>query len=142
MRTYFFSPASLCSSGICSVNQAGLRLRDLPSSASLVLGATTPGTFFFNFIVFKKRYAGQWWHTPLIPALGRQRQAISTFKASLVYKVSSRTASRAIQRNPVSKNKTKHNKILKENGVYTVSIRVRFPVWCSHKSSLTCLGLS
>ena len=28
----------------------------------------------------------------LIPALGRQRQAISEFKASLVYKVSSRTA--------------------------------------------------
>jgi L-2-hydroxyglutarate oxidase LhgO len=34
---------------------------------------------------------------------GRGRQ-ISEFKASLVYKVSSRTA-RAIQRNPVSKNK-------------------------------------
>ena len=36
---------------------------------------------------------------------GRGRQ-ISEFKASLVYKVSSRTA-RAKQRNPVSKNKTK-----------------------------------
>jgi hypothetical protein len=33
----------------------------------------------------------------------------SEFVASLVYKVSSRTA-RAIQRNPVSKNKTKQNK--------------------------------
>jgi hypothetical protein len=33
---------------------------------------------------------------------------ISEFKASLVYKVSSRTA-RAIQRNPVLKNKTKQN---------------------------------
>ena len=40
---------------------------------------------------------------PLIPALGRQ---ISEFEASLVYKVSSRTA-RPIQRNPVSKNKNK-----------------------------------
>jgi hypothetical protein len=41
---------------------------------------------------------------------GRGRQ-ISEFKASLVYKVSSRTA-RAIQRNPVSKkqSKTKQNK--------------------------------
>jgi hypothetical protein len=42
---------------------------------------------------------------------------ISEFKASLVYKVSSRTA-RAIQKNPVSKNKTKqknnNNKIKKE----------------------------
>ena len=40
---------------------------------------------------------------------GRGRQ-ISKFEASLVYKVSSRTA-RAIQRNPVStQNKTKQNK--------------------------------
>jgi hypothetical protein len=39
---------------------------------------------------------------PLIPALGRQRQADFEFKASLVDKVSSRTA-RAIQKNPVSK---------------------------------------
>jgi hypothetical protein len=39
---------------------------------------------------------------------GRGRQ-ISEFKAILVYKVSSRTA-RAIQRNPVSKNKRTKNK--------------------------------
>jgi hypothetical protein len=52
-----------------------------------------------------------WWHMPLIPALGRQRQADFEFEASLVYRVSSRTA-RATQRNPVSKkqNKTKQNK--------------------------------
>ena len=43
-----------------------------------------------------------WWHMPLIPALGRQRQWVSEFEASLVYRVSSRTA-RTIQRNPVSK---------------------------------------
>jgi hypothetical protein len=54
--------------------------------------------------VKEKILAQQWWRTPLIPALGRQRQA--EFEASLVYRVSSRTA-RAIQRNPVSKNKTK-----------------------------------
>jgi hypothetical protein len=45
--------------------------------------------------------------------LGGRGRWISEFKASLVYKVSSRTA-RAIQRNPVSKtnkqNKTKTNK--------------------------------
>ena len=48
---------------------------------------------------------------PLIPAEiqgGRGRQ-ISEFKASLVYRVSSRTA-RAKQRNPVSKNKNKNKK--------------------------------
>jgi hypothetical protein len=39
------------------------------------------------------------------PALGRQRQVFSEFEASLVYRVSSRTA-RATQKNPVS-NKTK-----------------------------------
>jgi hypothetical protein len=39
---------------------------------------------------------------------GRGRQ-ISEFKASLVYRVSSRTA-RTKQRNPVLKNKTKQNK--------------------------------
>jgi hypothetical protein len=42
--------------------------------------------------------------------LGGRGRGISEFEASLVYKVSSRT-SRAIQRNPVSKqNKTKQNK--------------------------------
>jgi hypothetical protein len=67
--------------------------------------------------------AGRGWHTPLIPALGGRGRQISEFEASLVYKVSSRTA-RAIQRNPASKktkqqqpkktptkqNKTKQNK--------------------------------
>jgi hypothetical protein len=52
---------------------------------------------------------------PLIPTLGRQRQVDFEFEASLVFKVSARTA-RAIQRNPVSKTqnlnqtKTKQNK--------------------------------
>ena len=42
---------------------------------------------------------------PLIPALGRQRQAdLCEFKASLVYIVSSRPA-RATQGNPVLENK-------------------------------------
>jgi hypothetical protein len=51
---------------------------------------------------------------------GRGRQ-ISEFEASLVYKVSSRTA-RAIQRNPVSKNKkNKKNKKQKQKG--TPSLR-------------------
>jgi hypothetical protein len=43
--------------------------------------------------------------------LGGRSRRISEFKASLVYKVSSRTA-RAIQRNPVSKKERKEKKIL------------------------------
>jgi hypothetical protein len=53
----------------------------------------------------KKFWGWTWWHTPLILALWRQRQRqadLYDFKASLVYKESSRTA-RATQRNPVSK---------------------------------------
>jgi hypothetical protein len=41
--------------------------------------------------------------------LGGRGKWISEFEASLVYKVSSRTA-RAVQRNPVSKNKNNNNK--------------------------------
>jgi hypothetical protein len=44
---------------------------------------------------------------------GRDRQ-ISEFEASLVYRVSSRTA-RATQRNPVSKNKTNKQQKTKQN---------------------------
>ena len=47
--------------------------------------------------------------------MGGRGRWISEFKASLVYKVSSRTA-RAIQRNPVSKNQNKQkNKKQKSN---------------------------
>jgi hypothetical protein len=30
---------------------------------------------YINESLKKKQTAGQWWHMPLIPALGRQRQA-------------------------------------------------------------------
>jgi hypothetical protein len=46
-----------------------------------------------------KMLSWAWWHTPLIPALGGRGRQISELKASLVCKVSSRTA-RTIQRNP------------------------------------------
>jgi hypothetical protein len=58
---------------------------------------------------------------------GRGRQ-ISEFEASLVYKVSSRTA-RAIQRNPISKNqeKTKPNQTKKPLfGIYSL-LNMRSP---------------
>jgi hypothetical protein len=42
--------------------------------------------------------------------LGVRGRKISEFKASLVYRVSSRTA-RVTQRNPVSKNKNNHNTV-------------------------------
>jgi hypothetical protein len=45
--------------------------------------------------------------------LGGRGRCISEFEASLVYKVSSRTA-RATQRNPVSKNKKKRKEKKKE----------------------------
>ena len=38
-------------------------------------------------------WAGQWWHMPLIPALGGRGRQISEFEASLVYKVTSKTSS-------------------------------------------------
>jgi hypothetical protein len=63
-------------------------------------------------------------------------QEISEFKASLVYKVISRTA-RAIQRNPVWKNKTKQNKT-KQNKTKrrstTITKRLR-------RSPMLCLTL-
>jgi hypothetical protein len=68
-----------------------------------------PANASFQRIPFKLFFvAGWWWQcTPLIPALGMQKQAefISEFKDSLVYKVSSRT-SRAIQRISKKKQKT------------------------------------
>ena len=50
--------------------------------------------------------ARRWWRTHVIPALGRQRLAISEFEASLVYMVSSRTA-KDPQRNSLERLKKK-----------------------------------
>jgi hypothetical protein len=52
--------------------------------------------------------ARQWWCTPLTPALRRERKDLCEFKASLVYRVSSRTA-KATQRNPVLKKQNNKN---------------------------------
>jgi hypothetical protein len=50
----------------------------------------------FNFLViliFQKVIAGWWWCTPLIPALGRQKEMdFSVFQVNLVHLVSFRTA--------------------------------------------------
>ena len=46
----------------------------------------------------------------LNPALGRQRQTdYCEFEANLVYRASSRTGTKATQRNPVSKKKSNNN---------------------------------
>jgi hypothetical protein len=73
--------------------------------------------------VYKDKTCWAWWRTPLASG-GRGRQ-ISEFEASLVYRVSSRTA-RAIQRNPVSENKTKQNKT-KPIGHHTLMRLCYFP---------------
>jgi hypothetical protein len=57
----------------------------------------------------------------LIPVPSKQRQAVSEFKASLVYRMSSRTA-RAMQRNPVSKNKTKNKTKKQEGGIECIIV--------------------
>jgi hypothetical protein len=62
--------------------------------------------------------AWAWWCTPLIPALESETGGFSEFKASLVYRVSSRTA-RATQRNSVSKKqKTQTNKQTNKKAKY------------------------
>jgi hypothetical protein len=35
--------------------------------------------FFFLILKGDYDYTGQWWHTPLIPAIGRQRQRQADF---------------------------------------------------------------
>ena len=51
------------------------------------------------------------WYTSLIPALGRQRQVdLREFKASLVYRMSSRTDSKATEKPCLEKKQTNKKK--------------------------------
>jgi hypothetical protein len=85
----------------------------------------------------KRRYPGRWWRTPLIPALRRQRQAISEFEDSLVYRVSSRTA-RATQRIPVSKNQNQNQKIRDNANVHHETMRSWGGGTCSVVKGTSC----
>jgi hypothetical protein len=66
------------------------------------------------FILMKEK-SWEWWCTPLIPALGGRGRWISEFKASLVYKVSSRTA-RATEKPRLEKPKKKKKKKKEKEG--------------------------
>jgi hypothetical protein len=68
--------------------------------------------------------------------LGGRGRRISEFKASLVYRVSSRTA-RATQRNPVSKNKTKQNKNKQTNKQTTTTTKARHRTLSSFSSTMS-----
>ena len=52
--------------------------------------------------------AGRWWRTPLIPALGRQRQVdLYEFETSLIYRASSRTGTKTTEKPCFEKAKKK-----------------------------------
>jgi hypothetical protein len=63
--------------------------------------------------------------------LGGRDRWISEFEASLVYKVSSRTA-RATQSNPVSKNKNKQTKTIKECELTILAFKKKSVVGIPH----------
>jgi hypothetical protein len=69
--------------------------------------------------------------------LGGRSRRISEFEASLVYRVSSRTA-RAAQRNPISKNKNKQTNKKKraKNRIWRDGSTVESRVWFSAPQSI------
>ena len=79
---------------------------------------------------------GQWWHTPLILALGSQTQAdLCEFEASLVYKVSSRTARAFTQSIPVlEKRKRKKNPTLLSAEEMALGLRALAPLLLSQRT--------
>jgi hypothetical protein len=68
--------------------------------------------------------------------LGERGRQISEFKATLVYKVSSRTA-RAIQKNPVSKKKKKEKKKKKRKKRKKKKKRKKFKTYTIHATGFT-----
>jgi hypothetical protein len=77
-----------------SVDQAGLKLIEIHlSSASLALGSKVCATIAWLSYFLENIFAtARWWWTPLIPALGRQRQRqrqadLCESEANLIYRV-------------------------------------------------------
>jgi hypothetical protein len=81
----------------------------------------------YKYLKRLKLLAGCWWRMPLIPALKRQRQAdLYEIKASLAYRVSSRTA-KSTQRNPTLKtNNNNKNKTTKLKFLLKVLVILEF----------------
>jgi hypothetical protein len=70
-RVSLYSPGC---PGTHFVDQAGLELRNPPASASQVLGLKAPPLPSRLYVFLSQKKMPWWWCTPLIPALGRQRQ--------------------------------------------------------------------
>lgn len=80
--------------------------------------------------------AGQWWHTPSIPALWRQRQEeLCELETSLVYRVSSRTT-RLLHRDPVWK--IQKRKRLTSNSLYYAAIDLQLDTIASASQGFAC----
>jgi hypothetical protein len=63
------------------------------------------GLKYFTSTPYKRIINRVWWCTPVIPALRRQRQRITEFEPSLVYRVSSRTARATLSQKKKKKKK-------------------------------------
>jgi hypothetical protein len=99
---------------------AGISTQDLRKSSQcsypLSHRASPKNFFFFNFFISLKLDTSQ--------HLGGRGRQISEFQASLVYRVSSRTA-RAIQRNPVLEKKKK-----KSSDIEVLEISIHIKLFC------------
>ena len=103
------------------------------------ISSLSPAWVTYLDTIFKTKQAAGWcWHTPLIPALGRQRQVdLSESDACLVSKGNSRPTSSATQRNPVwrnlTQNQSKINKSIKPKSKITKENKNK-----THKHVLEC----
>ena len=107
------APTEVSAINTCQVQQPSKpdpQARTKPVEIYLLLSHCNTARIQSHSLKSRKGEPRQWRRTPLVPALGRQRQVdLCQFEASLIYRGSSRTA-RATQRNLVSKNKNNKTK--------------------------------